>query len=156
MKIYLAGPLFSEAERAWLKATKERIETLARERRYDVTVIWPFELITQSEIEALGPRAKGEIFKRCRESLTEANLVVALLDGPQVDDGTAWEIGYFYARRSGAEKIIGVRTDFRRAGEAEGSVVNAMIECACSRIVHSCEALLTAIFESIPCSIATN
>jgi nucleoside 2-deoxyribosyltransferase len=27
-----------------------------------------------------------------------------------VDDGTAWEIGYFYAKKSAEQKIIGIRT----------------------------------------------
>jgi nucleoside 2-deoxyribosyltransferase len=40
-------------------------------------------------------------------------MMIALLDGPQVDDGTGWEIGYFYARRRPEQKIIGIRTDFR-------------------------------------------
>ncbi|MHC1744555.1 MAG: nucleoside 2-deoxyribosyltransferase [Syntrophobacteraceae bacterium] len=150
MKIYLAGPLFSEAERAWLSSTRARIDSLARERCKDVTVIWPYELITKSEIDDLGPRAMEEIFRRCREALKEADLVVALLDGPQVDDGTAWELGYFYALHPGEAKIIGVRTDFRKAGEAEASVVNAMIEGSCSRIVHTSEHLLDAVFDSIP------
>ena len=50
--------------------------------------------------------------------------MIALLDGPQVDDGTAWEIGYFYSKKSPEQKIIAIRTDFRRAGESEGAVVN--------------------------------
>jgi nucleoside 2-deoxyribosyltransferase len=44
-----------------------------------------------------------------------------------VDDGIAWEIGYFYAKKSSEQKIIGIKTDFRRAGESEGAVVNAMV-----------------------------
>jgi nucleoside 2-deoxyribosyltransferase len=36
-------------------------------------------------------------------------MVIAILDGPQVDDGTAWEIGYFYARKSSEQKIVGIR-----------------------------------------------
>ena len=62
-----------------------------------------------------------------------------------MDDGTAWEIGYFYARRSPEQKIIGIRTDFRRAGECEGASVNAMVECSCDRIVRSREELLETI-----------
>jgi nucleoside 2-deoxyribosyltransferase len=27
-------------------------------------------------------------------------IMVALLDGSQADDGTAWEIAYFYAKKS--------------------------------------------------------
>ncbi len=61
--------------------------------------------------------------------------MIALLDGSQVGDGTAWEIGYFYAGKSPEQKIIGIRTDLGRAGESEGAVVNAMIECSCDWIV---------------------
>ena len=65
-------------------------------------------------------------------------------DGAQVDDRTAWEIGYFYRGKPTGAKIIGIRTDFRRAGESEGAVVNAMIEGACDRIVRSREELMVS------------
>jgi nucleoside 2-deoxyribosyltransferase len=68
-------------------------------------------------------------------------MVIALLEGPQVDDGTAWEIGFFYRGKPKGAKIIGVRTDFRNAG----AVLNAMVEYSCNRIVRSSEALLEAI-----------
>jgi hypothetical protein len=38
-------------------------------------------------------------------------------------------------------KIIGIRTDFRNAGESAGAVVNAMVECACDRMARSSEEL---------------
>ena len=75
--------------------------------------------------------------------------MIALLNGPQVDDGTAWEIGYFYARKSPEQKIIGIRTDFRRAGESSGAIVNSMIEGACDEIVQSREELVETIFHLI-------
>ena len=145
MKIYLAGPLFSEGERNWMQKLKKEIESLAASRGYQVNVIWPYELITQPEIESLGNRAKLEIFTRCKSHLDSADMVIAVLDGPQVDDGTAWEIGYFYGTKSPEQKIIGVRTDFRRAGESEGAVVNAMIECSCDLVVRTREELLEEI-----------
>ena len=77
------------------------------------------------------------------------NILIALLDGSMVDDGTAWEIGYFYARKSPYQKIIGIRTDFRRAGESEGAVVNAMIEVSCDWIVKSREELLETVSQFI-------
>jgi len=40
-------------------------------------------------------------------------------------DETAWGIGYLFARKSPEQKIIGIRTDFRRAGESQGAIVNA-------------------------------
>ena len=63
----------------------------------------------------------------------------------QVDDGTAWEIGYFYARKSSEQKIIGIRTDFRNARESAGAVVNAMLEGACDWIVKSTKGLLATV-----------
>jgi nucleoside 2-deoxyribosyltransferase len=93
------------------------------------------------------PWCKGESrnFSRCKFHLDDADLLIALLDGPQVDDGTAWEIGYFYAKKSPGQKIVGIRTDFRRARESEGAVVNAMVEEACDWIVRSREELIEAI-----------
>ncbi len=46
---------------------------------------------------------------------------------------------------SSKQKIIGIRTDFHRAGESEGSVVNPMIECSCDLIVGSREELMEVI-----------
>jgi nucleoside 2-deoxyribosyltransferase len=126
MKIYLAGPLFTEAERDWLRNLKKQIESLAASQDKQVNVIWPYELINQSEIDCLGPMAKHEIFSRCKSYLDDADMMIALLDGSQVDDGTAWEIGYFYAKRRPEQKIIRVRTDFRRAGESEKCRLNSV------------------------------
>ena len=95
--------------------------------------------------QRLGEKAKFEIFSRCKSHLDDADIVIALLDGSQVDDGTSWEIGYFYARKSSEQKIIGIRTDFRRAGESSGAVVNAMIECSCDWIVKSTKGLPATI-----------
>jgi nucleoside 2-deoxyribosyltransferase len=147
MKIYFAGPLFSEAEKDWIRATIQEIESLAAQRGTKIEIIFPYDLITQSEIDRLGEHAKEEIFSRCKSHLDDAELMVALLDGSQVDDGTAWEIGYFYAQKSPEQKIIGIRTDFRRAGESSGAVVNAMIEGACDWIVRNREELIERISE---------
>ncbi len=145
MKIYFAGPLFSEAERDWIRAIKRRIEDLAAKAERNVEVVWPYDLIGREELAACGDRAREEIFRRCSVSLEEADAVIALLDGTQVDDGTAWEIGYFYRHTAGKAPIIGIRTDFRSAGESRKSIVNAMIECSCNIIVNSTEALLSEL-----------
>ncbi len=147
MKIYFAGPLFSEAERDWIRSIIQKIESLAAQRGTKMEIIFPYDLLTQEEIDRLGEHAKHEIFSRCKSHLDNADIVIALLDGPQVDDGTAWEIGYFYAGKSPEQKIIGIRTDFRRAGESEGAVVNAMVDGACDLIVRSREELLGAVLQ---------
>ena len=48
------------------------------------------------------------IFMKCVEGVDASDLVVAVLDGVDVDSGTAWEIGYAYAK---GKPVIGLRTD---------------------------------------------
>ena len=134
MIIYLAGPLFSEAKQAWHRATKARIEAETGH-----TVIWPFELFDQAEIAKWGADAPRLVMEDCRDALATCDLVVALLDGAQVDDGTAWEIGYAHAK---GIPVIGVRTDFRQAGDVPGALVNAMVHASCQVIVRSTDELL--------------
>ena len=100
MRIYLAGPLFSEAERDWMRKLKQKIIDHSRMLGADLEVDWPWEFITEAEIEQLGDRAGRQIFLRCKAKLDIADILIAWLDGPQVDDGTAWEIGYFYSLHS--------------------------------------------------------
>ncbi len=145
MKLYLAGPLFTLAEQDWLQRLKAQI--LAHNPAAPVQVCSPHELFTAREIDSWGDRAKQEIFHRCREHLNTSDAVIAVLDGTQVDDGTAWEIGYFFAHRKIGQPIIGIRTDFRKAGDAPGSLVNLMIDCSCDSIATTVDDLLDQITE---------
>ncbi len=114
-----------------------------------ISVIWPYELIPPENVNSSSEQGKQEIFQICKSYLDEVDVLVCVLDGPQVDDGTAWEIGYFYCKHSNKLPIIGIRTDFRNAGETENSVVNAMIECSCSRIADSSEALIEILQQQV-------
>jgi nucleoside 2-deoxyribosyltransferase len=138
MNLYLAGPLFTDAERAWLLAAKGQLQ------QNGWLVTWPGELLNAREIAAAGSGAPGMIFSACLETLETCEIVVALLDGAQVDDGTAWEIGYAFARGT---PVYGVRTDSRHAGETAYSQTNAMIEGCLSGFARSLRELLVQIGE---------
>jgi nucleoside 2-deoxyribosyltransferase len=56
-------------------------------------------------------------------------VVIAILDGPDVDAGTCVEIGYAYANN---KSIVGIRTDFR-ASEDRG--VNLMVSKVCTHLI---------------------
>lgn len=137
MRVYLAGPLFTLAER-WFMA---HLRDLAGALR-GVEAVWPGDLFPAEALAALGEAAKHHIFKGCVDALDGCDLVVAVLDGPAVDDGTAWEVGYAYARGLPA---WGLRTDFRNAGDTDRSLVNCMIECACQAIHRDLDALVAAL-----------
>lgn len=119
MKIYQAGPLFTEAEQNWHRKFKACLESAGH------IVVWPGELIEPADIEEWGIDAPRRIMETDRDAMLSCDVVVALLDGVQVDDGTAWEIGFSFARGIPA---VGIRTDFRQAGDTAHSRVNAMIE----------------------------
>ena len=139
--VYQAGPLFSEAEQDWHRKLKARIERRFAGLGATVDVRWPGEFFAPEDVEAWGPDAPHHIYRGCVKALADADLLVALLDGTQVDDGTAFEIGYFACLHPD-RPILGVRTDFRRGGDTDYSRVNAMIEGACSAIVDSIDAVV--------------
>jgi nucleoside 2-deoxyribosyltransferase len=106
MRIYLAAPLFSQAERVFNESIKDRL------KEEGFTVFLPQEECSQN------------VFDCCIENLKKSDMVVAVFDGPQVDDGTAFECGYANAL---GIPVMGLRTDFRRVGEYTGEV-NTMLE----------------------------
>jgi nucleoside 2-deoxyribosyltransferase len=61
---------------------------------------------------------------RNRRLLEEADAVLAVLDGPDVDSGTAAEIGWAAAH---GRPVIGLRTDVRLA-DHEAAIVNLQVE----------------------------
>ena len=70
-------------------------------------------------------RVNASIARTNQAAIDRADAVVAVLDGVDVDSGTAAEIGYAFAR---GKRIVGYRGDFRLAGDNEGAVVNLQVE----------------------------
>lgn len=64
-----------------------------------------------------------------------------MLDGAQVDDGTAWEIGWAHAR---GIPVYGLRTD-QRVSQHPDEPVNLMILESLRRLCASVEELLAAL-----------
>jgi hypothetical protein len=112
--VYLAAPLFSEAELDFNRKLRDEIKSAGFE------VFLPQE--DSNNIKDERTRQKI-IFGKNKAAIQHSDLIVSVLDGTDVDSGTAWEIGYAYAL---GKPIIGLRTDFRTLG-IEG-VVNLMIE----------------------------
>ena len=62
------------------------------------------------------------IFNGDLENLKKSNIIIANLNGITIDPGTAWEIGYGYAKN---KKIIGIHSDERI--HVKCSPVNLMV-----------------------------
>lgn len=140
MKIYFAGPLFTPYERAY-------IDECAAQLRAD-----GFDVFVPHEHELAQSDTTGTvIFVKDLGGLGPADAVLALLDGPMVDDGTACEIGIFYAlMQSDSTKkgVVGLLTDLRGSrGESNGLnlFVEGCIEASGGEIVNSFEAALVVL-----------
>ncbi|MDX6472909.1 MAG: hypothetical protein QOK22_1725 [Gaiellaceae bacterium] len=140
MKVYFAGPLFTPYERGYI----DECAALLRADGFDVFVPHEHEL-AQSDTTA------EWIFRKDMDGLGPANAVLALLDGPMVDDGTACEIGIFYAlMQSDPSKkgIVGLLTDLRGTrGESNGLnlFVEGCVEATGGEIAGSFEGALAAL-----------
>lgn len=125
MKLYLAGPLFTTAERAFNKQLADRLaagghEVLLPQER------GPDDAVTAGEGSDARARSMSahEILLKNKRDLDAAEAVVAIMDGPDPDSGTAWECGYAYAL---SKPTVLLRTDFRGVGDLSGSPYNAML-----------------------------
>jgi len=113
-RVFLAAPIFSTAEREF----NSKLAWMLRKMGYDVFLAQELPLLSSSSKEE-----KVKIFSMDIENLDNSDVVVAVLDGCDVDSGVAFEIGYAYAK---GKPIIGVKTDHRCFSPHEE--VNLMIE----------------------------
>lgn len=120
MKIYLAGPLFSSAERTFNKKLASKLE----ESGYEVFL--PQELTQSNEVDA---KELYRLFDILIKEVSKADILVAILDGADTDSGTCIEMGYAFGIN---KPIIGVRTDFRNL-EVNG--VNLMVLKVCNKFL---------------------
>jgi nucleoside 2-deoxyribosyltransferase len=80
------------------------------------------------------------------ELIARSLLVLASLDGPDVDSGTASEIGFAAAL---GRPVVGLRTDSRQAGDNEATVVNLQVEWFIVRNGGSIQRSLTDAIEAL-------
>jgi nucleoside 2-deoxyribosyltransferase len=132
-KIYIASPLgFSESGRFFLY---EKLIPLMNELKLICIDPWnltPGHLIEEVNKMDNAAEKKREWIKLNRiiaennkNGIIESEGILAILDGTDVDSGTAAEIGYGAALD---KKICGYRSDFRSAGDNEGALVNLQVE----------------------------
>ena len=120
MKIYLAGPLFTAAEREFNRGLRDFLVGFGHE-------VW---LAQEHEPRS---RSARDIFLADAQGLDASDVVVANMDGPDPDSGTCWECGYAYQKKP----IVVYRTDFRRAGDAADSAYNLMLTASADEVVDA-------------------
>lgn len=130
---YIASPLgFSDAGKLFYN---EVFIPLITEVGFEIRDPWTLtdvELINSVQELPYG-QEKREACKRMNHiigknndsAIREADIIIAILDGIDVDSGTAAEIGFSSAL---GKTAFGYRGDFRPSGENEGCLVNLQVE----------------------------
>ena len=116
-RIYFAGPLFTSYERAFIDACAAKL----RAEGFEVFIPHEgFMNVTPAEkeqFELLDDRDKAlTVFTNDYKALCRANVLIVMIGGPQIDDGSAAEIGMFCEQMlSGKDKkgIFGLTSDMR-------------------------------------------
>jgi nucleoside 2-deoxyribosyltransferase len=142
MRIYLAGPLFSIAERTF----NDELARLLRDKGHEVWLPQEFEQRTMTP---------SQIFAKDVEGIDWADVVVANMDGPDPDSGTCWECGYAYRKKP----VILFRTDYRAGYKLGGdlpdsekqndALYNLMLTQAATKRLDLPFASLESVAESI-------
>jgi nucleoside 2-deoxyribosyltransferase len=87
-----------------------------------------------------GKKAYRDIYERDLQKLEEADVIVAILNGPDVDSGTAFEVGYACAK---GKPVVGLKTDVRVF--ARGEELNNMLTQGVRGIARSFEELVRVL-----------
>ena len=131
-KVYVAGPLgFTDAGRyyyehlllpAVVAAGFEPLDPWAVDA--DIAAVFARPKGDPRRAELL-PETNRNVGARNAEMIRECAGVLAVLDGSDVDSGTAAEIGYAAAL---GRPVIGLRSDVRVTGDNEATLVNLQVE----------------------------
>jgi nucleoside 2-deoxyribosyltransferase len=133
-QVYLAAPLFSDAERAYNLVLRDLIEGQG----------FPVYLPQETGEGMEGPERDGAIFGSHKKALEGASCVVAVCDGTDTDSGTAWEMGYACAR---GIPVIALSTDRREAWA--GRRANLMIRES-AEVVRTPAEVVAALRSQVP------
>ncbi len=140
MRIYLAASMFTPYERAFLDDCAARLRAEG------------FEVFVPHEQGLSGRDATAErIFAVDAAGVESADAMLAVLDGPSIDDGTACEIGLFHGlKQRGPERkgVVGLLTDLRAERQGEHALnlfVRGCIDASGGAVVGSLDDALAIL-----------
>ena len=142
--VYLAGPLFSKAERRFNLQLTERLET------WVCRVFLPQRDGVEQEVspyDAMTPEQRRDaMFRLDRQQILDCDVFLFVLDGRVTDEGACVELGIAYCQKylqGGGKLLLGLHTDTRAA--FIGSRLNPMVRVALDHIFDDEEALLRVL-----------
>jgi nucleoside 2-deoxyribosyltransferase len=145
--VYLAGPSgFTEPGRRWhAEVLRPAVESAG------FVALDPWEVGAglfddARTVEDLAA-ANREAARRNVELIRRAAAVLAVLDGTDVDSGTAAEIGYAAALGT---PVVGLRTDLRVTGDNAATTVNLQVEYFLAAVCTDVDSSIAELSRLVP------
>jgi nucleoside 2-deoxyribosyltransferase len=131
LQVYLASPLgFSPELKSYRDKIKRRLYELGCTvldpwdpkfhnviKKAKAVQDWPAQIAAFKEIAGQIGRANEDMIRSC-------DVVLGVLDGPELDSGTVSEIGFAAGL---GKRCYGLRTDFRNSGDFDGIPINLQV-----------------------------
>lgn len=140
LKLYLAAPLFSVAERSFNSFLSESLR-----RHCDVYLPQEDGALMPTLLESGHSVAHASkiVFKNDLNAIRQCDILLIVMDGRAIDEGACLELGIAYAL---GKKCIGLQTDFRRLASFGN---NPMIEGALDCVYENIDSLLQSIMSIV-------
>lgn len=144
IRIYIAGPLFSEAERRYNRYLTDFLEHFGFETFLPQRDGHKFSDLLANETTKSA--AMNKIFNRDINELKKADVVIFVMDGRVPDEGACVEIGYAYAL---GKECIGLKTDPRTLmSDADNPLILGALKYRIAKNLKELEVFLCQIKET--------
>ena len=142
MKVYCAGPLFTPYQREFMSNCGQDL------REHGVDAFVPHESPKEkvpNDTRSVGKR----VFDNDFGAIASCNAMLAVVNGAEVDDGTACEIGVFWALAQSDPQKVGVvalQQDWRTQDPpGEGKGLNSFVLGCVQKVGMVCHSLEEAV-----------
>lgn len=115
LRVYMAGPCFSNQDQELLLYIAGELGKIS-----GTSVFVPHR-----DAGSWVVRGRAEVFDMDIRAIQTCNVVVAVLDGADIDSGTAAELGYAYAI---GKYTIGYCSDLRRRGKSINAFISGLLK----------------------------
>lgn len=132
--IYLAAPLFNEAELSYNRELKKFLEPVFNVFLPQEDGLLLRDIATENITQDI---AEKKVFDADIMAMNNSDIILVVLNGAHIDEGVAFELGYCFAI---GKRCIGLKEDIRQALPTGN---NPMISKSCERIFDNKASLLS-------------
>ncbi|GBE10259.1 nucleoside 2-deoxyribosyltransferase [bacterium BMS3Abin12] len=142
-RVYLAAPLFSEAEQTFNLRVTELLEEFTQVYLPQRDGGLMSEMVAGGVPSGIAAR---RVFRRDIDAIRQVDCVITILDGRTIDEGVAFELGVAFSE---TKRCVGLQTDSRRlAMWGNNPMITGALETVFMSIDDLMEWVKTSVLEN--------